>query len=68
MSDWANVWSGYCPSGYCPSDYCPIGLLSYRVTVSRTTIPRANVRSGGRFLGCLLDEVSVGLVSGWATA
>ena len=83
MSIWVNIRSGYCPDGHMPgranvyrasvrgllsgqvaarSGYCPVGLLSGQVTFCRVNVHRATVCRG-----CVLREVSVGLVSGWAT-
>ena len=44
------------------SSYCPVGLLSNRATVFQVSIHQATVCRG-----CVLGEVSVGLLSGRAT-
>ena len=72
MSGRANLGRATDHRNTVQSGYSPIGLLSFRVTVSWTTIPRTNVPSGccqwGYCLsGYVLGEVSVGLVFGRAT-
>ena len=83
MSVWVNVRSGYCPVGRMSgwaniyqasihgslssqvpvqSGYCPVGLLSGRVTVFRVSVHRATACRG-----CVLQEVSIGLVPGRPT-
>ena len=52
MSVWVNI----------RSDYCPVRLLSGRATVFRVSVHRATVCRG-----YVLEEVSIGLVSGQAT-
>ena len=61
MSIQVNVCSAYCPvelmsTGLLSMGCCPVGLLSW-VSVHRVTV----------CWGCVLEEVSIGLVSGWAT-
>ena len=48
--------------GCCQSCYCPIGLLSGRASVFWISVHRATVCRG-----CVLGEVSAGLVSGRAS-
>ena len=83
MSVWVNIRSGYCPVGLMSSrvivyrvsasgllsgqvtvwsGYSPVGLLPGQVTVCWVSVHRATVCQG-----CVLGEVSVRLVSDWAS-
>ena len=83
MSVWVNIRSGYCPVGCMSSRvivyrisvsrllsgqvtvwscYSPVGLLPGPVTVCWVSVHRATVCQG-----CVLGEVSVRLVSDWAS-